>query len=101
MIQILLFMTMKKNEFIPGLYGSKTLIQKKVIKEITFPTATRVSLEVNEDDILIFPSKTPHSTDQIETNSERISISGDVIFLAKDTNLIEHLTPNFTNWKKL
>ena len=102
MIQILLFMTMKKkNEFIPGLYGSKTLIQKKLIKEITFPTATRVSLEVKEDDILIFPSKTPHSTDQIETNSERISISGDVIFLAKNTSLIEHLTPNFKNWKKL
>ena len=91
----------KKNEFIPGLYGSKTLIQKKLIKEITFPTATRVSLEVKEDDILIFPSKTPQSTDQIETNSERISISGDVIFLAKNTSLIEHLTPNFKNWKKL
>lgn len=91
----------KKNEFIPGLFGSKTLIQKKLIKEITFPTATRVSLEVKENDILIFPSKTPHSTDQIETNSERISISGDVIFLAKNTSLIEHLTPNFKNWKKL
>ena len=91
----------KKNEFIPGLFGSKTLIQKKLIKEITFPTATRVSLEVKEDDILIFPSKTPHSTDQIETNSERISISGDVIFIAKNTSLIEHLIPNFKNWKKL
>lgn len=91
----------KKNEFIPGLFGSKTLIQKKLIKEITFPTATRVSLEVKEDDILIFPSKTPHSTDQIKTNSERISISGDVIFLAKNTSLIEHLIPNFKNWKKL
>ncbi|RPF85713.1 MAG: hypothetical protein CBC54_006265 [Rhizobiales bacterium TMED94] len=91
----------KKNEFIPGLFGSKTLIQKKLIKDITFPTATRVSLEVKEDDILIFPSKTPHSTDQIKTNSERISISGDVIFLAKNTSLIEHLIPNFKNWKKL
>ena len=91
----------KKNEFIPGLFGSKTLVQKKIIKEITFSTATRVSLKVNEDDIIIFPSKTAHGTDQIKTNDERISISGDIIFLAKNTNLIEHLTPSFQNWKKL
>ena len=91
----------KKNEFIPGLFGSRTLVKKKLIKEVTLTTATRVSLEVKEDDIIIFPSKTPHSTDQINGNTERISISGDVIFLAKNTNLIEHLTPNFNNWKKL
>jgi hypothetical protein len=94
-------MMKKKNEFIPGLFGSKTLVQKKLIKEITFTTATRVSLDVKEDDIVIFPSKTSHSTDQIKTNAERISVSGDIIFLAKNTNLIEHLTPNFKNWKKL
>ena len=91
----------KNNEFIPGLFGSRTLVKKKLIKEVTLKTATRVSLEVKEDDIIIFPSKTPHSTDQINGNTERISISGDVIFLAKNTNLIEHLTPNFNNWKKL
>ena len=34
-------------------------------------------------------------------NKERISISGDVIFLAKNSNLLEHLTPSFDNWKKL
>ena len=91
----------KKNEFIPGLFGSKTLIQKKLIKEISFATATRIALDVKEDDIVIFPSKTPHSTDQIKTNSERISISGDVIFVAKDTTNIEHLMPNFKNWRRL
>jgi len=91
----------KKNEFIPGLFGSKTLVQKKLLKEISFATATRIALDVKEDDIVIFPSKTLHSTDQIETNSERISISGDVVFLAKNTNNIEHLMPNFKNWKKL
>jgi len=91
----------KKNELIPGLFGSKTLVQKKLIKEISFATATRIALDVKEDDIVIFPSKTLHSTDQIKTNSERISISGDVIFVAKDTTNIEHLMPNFKNWKRL
>ena len=91
----------KKNEFIPGLFGSRTLVQKKLIKQITLATATKTSLDIQEDDIVIFPSKTPHSTDQIKTNTERISISGDIVFLAKNTNSIEHLTPNFKNWKKL
>ena len=91
----------KRNEFIPGLFGSRTLVQKKLIKQITLATATKISLDIKEDDIVIFPSKTPHSTDQIKTNAERISISGDIMFLAKDTNSIEHLTPNFKNWKKL
>jgi hypothetical protein len=90
----------KKNEFIPGLFGSKTLVQKKLIKEISFATATRIALDVKEDDIVIFPSKTPHSTDQIKTNSERISISGDVIFVAKDTTNIEHLMPRFQKLEK-
>ena len=91
----------KKNEFIPGLFGSRTLVQKKLIQQITLATATKISLDIQEDDIVIFPSKTPHSTDQIKTNTERISISGDIVFLAKNTNSIEHLTPNFKNWKKL
>ena len=46
-------------------------------------------------------SKNSHGTDQTLNNNERISISGDVIFLAKNSNLLEHLTPSFDNWKKL
>ena len=91
----------KRNEFIPALFTSKTLQKEKVVKEPTYASAPRINLEVKEDDIVIFPSKTPHGTDQTLNNNERISISGDVIFLAKDSNLLEHLTPSFNNWKKL
>ena len=91
----------KRNEFIPALFTSTTLQKEKVVKQPTYASAPRVSLEVKEDDIVIFPSKTPHGTDQTLNNNERISISGDVIFLAKNSNLLEHLTPSFDNWKKL
>ena len=91
----------KRNEFIPALFTSKTLQKEKVVKQPTYASAPRISLEVKEDDIVIFPSKTPHGTDQTLNNNERISISGDVIFLAKHSNLLEHLTPSFDNWKKL
>ena len=96
-----LFDEYKRNEFIPGLFTSKSLDIKKIVKEITFSSAPRSLMEVKEDDIVIFPSKTPHGTDQILNNNERISISGDVTFLAKNTSLLEHLTPSFNNWKKL
>ena len=96
-----LFDDYKRNEFIPGLFTSKSLEIKKIVKEITFSSAPRILMEVKEDDIVIFPSKTPHGTDQTLNNNERISISGDVIFLAKNSNLLEHLTPSFENWKKL
>ena len=91
----------KRNEFIPALFTSKTLQKEKVVIEPTYASAPRINLEVKEDDIVIFPSKTPHGTDHALNNNERISISGDVIFLAKDSNLLEHLTPSFKNWKKL
>jgi len=91
----------KRNEFIPALFTSKTIQKEKVVKEPTYASAPRINLEVKEDDIVIFPSKTTHGTDQILNNNERISISGDVTFLAKNSNLLEHLTPSFDNWKKL
>ena len=91
----------KKNEFIPGLFSSSTLHKKNLIKEISLATASKISVNVNENDIIIFPSKTLHSTEQIDSNNERISISGDIVFLAKDSSMLEHLMPNFEDWKKL
>ena len=91
----------KKNEFIPNLFNSNSLLQKQYVKKITFPTASTVAFDAKENDIIIFPSKTHHSTENSKNNSNRISISGDIIFLAKESNLLEYLTPNFNNWKKL
>ncbi len=91
----------KKNEFIPNLFNSNSLLQKQYVKKITFPTASTVAFDAKEDDIIIFPSKTHHSTENSKNNNNRISISGDIIFLAKESNLLEYLTPNFNNWKKL
>ena len=56
---------------------------------------------VKENDIVLFPSKTLHSTEPNKSNNERISISGDITFLSKDSSLLEHLTPSFENWNKL
>ena len=90
-----------RNEFIPGLFSSKTLKDKKVIKEMSISTAPKIIVTVKENDIILFPSKTLHSTEPNKSNNERISISGDITFLSKDSSLLEHLTPSFENWNKL
>jgi uncharacterized protein (TIGR02466 family) len=90
-----------RNEFIPGLFSSKTLKDKKVIKEMSISTAPKIIVTVKENDIVLFPSKTLHSTEPNKSNNERISISGDITFLSKDSSLLEHLTPSFENWNKL
>ena len=54
-----------------------------------------------EGDIVIFPSKTIHSTQPNASNKERISISADISLIAKDSKLLEHLTPPISNWQKM
>ena len=44
----------KKNEFIPGLFGSKTLIQKKLIKKIKKPGDKVIYRDL--DDEMVFVS---------------------------------------------
>ena len=51
-----------------------------------------------EEDIIIFPSKALHGTQADKSNSKRISISGDVICVAKDSNLLETMMPPINNW---
>ena len=58
-----------RNEFIPGLFKSKTAIEKKIIKKMSISTAPRVSVDIKEDDILIFPSKTLHGTERYKSNN--------------------------------
>ena len=50
--------------------------------------------------LLIFPSKTPHATLPNKSNSPRISISGDITIMLKNSEGFEHLMPNFKNWTK-
>ena len=49
---------------------------------------------------IIFPSKTPHATVPNKSGSPRISISGDISIMLKDSKGFEHLMPSFSNWTK-
>ncbi len=92
----------RQNEIIPGFFRSTTIVnERKLIKKFDMYNASRISIDPDEGDIVIFPSKTSHSTEPEKLNKERMSISADVTFLAKNSDLLEHLIPPYDNWKKI
>ena len=53
-----------------------------------------------EDDIIIFPSKTKHATNINLTENPRISISGDVTIMLANSYGHERLMPHYNNWQQ-
>ena len=86
------------NEFAPGLF-TLTKEQLGLIKSPGPRTLNRVYVEPVEDEILVFPSRTLHSTAPNLTDQPRISISGDVVVTLKDSAGHETLMPPVERWK--
>jgi uncharacterized protein (TIGR02466 family) len=89
-----------QNEFIPQLFTSRSIAKKNIIKKRDLLSSPTVQIPAEEDEIIIFPSKSRHSTQAGINNNERISISADISFLAKNSVGLEHLIPPLENWKK-
>ena len=98
--KIIFYDDKRHNELIPGLFESPTANKRKIMKKFNVQNSASISIDPEEDDIIIFPSKTPHSTQPNSNNNERISISADIALIAKDSKLLEHLTPPISNWRK-
>jgi len=90
----------KHNEFIKNSFGSKILIEQKVIEKSTFFNSNSVNIIPEQDDIIIFPSKTLHATQTNNTEDTRISISADITIISKNTTKIEQLITPIDKWKK-
>ena len=90
-----------KNEIMPGIFRSDTALQKGIVKKMNPYNVTQAIVNVEEKDIIIFPSKTIHSTQPTESNDERISISADIVCIAKDSNLLEMGMPPLNEWTKI
>ena len=87
------------NEFAAGLFTlSKEELQ--IIKQPNDRTLNRMYVEPEEGEILIFPSKTLHSTAPNMTAEPRISISADVVVTLKDSSGHETLMPAIENWQQ-
>ena len=90
-----------KNEIMPGIFRSDTALRKGIVKKMNPYNVTQAIVNVEEKDIIIFPSKTIHSTQPTESNDERISISADIVCIAKDSNLLEMGMPPLNEWTKM
>ena len=90
-----------KNEIMPGIFRSDTALQKGIVKKMNQFNVTQAIVNVEENDIVIFPSKTIHSTQPTQNNDERVSISADIVCVAKDSNLLEMGMPPLNEWTKM
>ena len=89
----------KHNEIIPGTFESTSTRTAEFLK-LNVLNAAQIRIEPNEDEIIVFPSKTFHSTSPSESDSERISISADVSIMSKNSNKIEKFITPVREWKK-
>ena len=98
---IVFFEEFYKNEIVKGIFRNQTLKNKGIIKKFNLFNAPSIDINVEEDDVLIFPSKSLHGTQVNKSNKERISISGDVVCVTKSSELLENMLPPLKNWDKI
>ena len=92
------FTVQPQNEIAMGLFHQEKL-KLGLLKEISKRNTPNVDLHIEENDIVIFPSKIKHSTIPNETENPRISISGDVCIMLKDSFGHERLMPHYNKWQ--
>ena len=87
------------NEIADKLFSYDKL-KKGLLHDINNLNQTVFEIDAMEDEIVIFPSKTAHSTIRNLSNEDRISISGDISIMLKNSNEFEHLLPNPNLWQR-
>ena len=73
---------------VPGTFDSISTRKANFVK-LNPINAAQIKIEPNEDEIIVFPSKTFHSTSPSKSDNERISISADISVISKNSNKIE------------
>lgn len=88
------------NELAEGLFTIQKSNDGILADGGTERSLNRRYLEPDEDEIIIFPSKTLHSTAPNMTATPRISISADVVITLSDSSGHESLMPPVERWKR-
>ena len=88
-----------QNEIAKNIFTSSKLEKSLIIKPNAY-NSDKSMFDLEQDSIIIFPSKTPHATLPNKSAQPRISISGDVTIMLKSSKGFEHLMPSFRNWTK-
>ena len=87
------------NEFVPGLFEAKMNSLFKGPRDEA--NSNNLIVDIQEGDLLIFPSRTEHATEPHDSTEPRISISADVMVTLKDSTEHEFLLPDPVHWRKM
>ncbi len=87
------------NEFAPGLFEAKMNSLFKGPRDEA--NSNNLIVDIQEGDLLIFPSRTEHATEPHDSTEPRISISADVMVTLKDSTNHEFLLPDPVHWRKM
>ena len=93
------FISEPQNEIAKGLFHKEKL-ELGLLKSVNARNTPNIDLLIEEDDIVIFPSKTKHATNPNLTENPRISISGDVTIMLANSYGHERLMPHYNNWQQ-
>ena len=88
-----------QNEIAKNIF-TRSKLEKSLVNKANAYNSDRSMFDLEQDSIIIFPSKTLHATMPNQSGEPRISISGDVSLMLKDSDGFEHLMPSFKNWTK-
>jgi len=89
----------QQNEIAKNIF-TESKIEKSLINKANVYNSDKSFFDPIQDSIVIFPSKTPHATTPNKSKSIRISISGDITIMLKNSLGFEHIMPNFNYWTK-
>jgi uncharacterized protein (TIGR02466 family) len=95
-----LLMSHVPNEIVPNLFSAAVAVQPFFVERTPF-NANHVDLDLNEGQVLIFPSKTQHQTIASESDDDRISLVADIAVMLKADSECEKFMPDFSLWKKI
>ena len=88
------------NEIIPNLFSAAVAVQPFFHERTPF-NSNHVDMDLEEGQVLIFPSKTLHQTITSEADDERISLVADIAIMLKEDVECEKFMPDFSHWKKI
>jgi len=88
-----------QNEIITGLFREEQY-KKGVVKSGSQLSSAELPIKVEDDLILIFPSKTAHRTGISQSSSPRYSIATDIMCILKNANDWEIGLPPIHTWRK-
>jgi uncharacterized protein (TIGR02466 family) len=88
------------NEIVPNLFGASVAVQPFFVERTPF-NSTYVDLDLEEGQVMLFPSKTLHQTVTNEADDDRISLVADIAVMLNEDTECEKFMPAFRMWKKL